>query len=229
LKPIEEFCKRGNNPSKYRSHCNSCRHIEGKAEYERRRDSERERHREYRIKNRESILAKEAELRKTNREQIRATRKRWEANNPDKIKAKNDRFKEKYPHYGRDKNRIKRAKNPELTRKEASDDHFKKMGVDQDWYDRTLAAQGYGCMICGRPDSGVTGKRFFIDHDHKCCGNTRACEKCRRGLLCLQCNVWIAGIEKYPRLAKRALWYLNKFARNIENNYEATQYSLFSE
>lgn len=224
-RPASEFRPRIANGKVLRSQCDPCRRSENNAKYKQKQDYDRRRNKEWREKNRDILLAKESERRRVNKHQINAARKRWDANNPEKSRATRKRFNETHPTYQRDVYIKRKEADPEKLRREASDSHFKKFGVDQEWYDTTLAGQGYACMICGRPDSGVTGRRFAIDHDHSCCGYTKACEKCRRGLLCLTCNTWIAGLEKYPRLAKRALWYLNKFANK---DGDASQYHLFS-
>lgn len=93
------------------------------------------------------------------------TAKKWRENNPDKHKR-----------YGR--NRI-----------------LKLFGVTHSWYDETLALQNGGCAICGSIDPKGSGTHFSIDHNHKCCGRRRACEKCRRGLLCFLCNTQLALVE----------------------------------
>jgi hypothetical protein len=95
---------------------------------------------------------------------------------------------------------------------------LKSRGVDLEWYEKTLAAQGGVCAICGSPDSRYPTGRFSIDHDHNCCKPGRSCDKCRRGLLCVLCNTWIERFEKYPKLARRALAYLNRHKRCREDD-----------
>ena len=38
---------------------------------------------------------------------------------------------------------------------------------------------------------------WHVDHFHGCCGPTRSCVKCRRGLLCNRCNFEMGIIEKH--------------------------------
>jgi hypothetical protein len=69
-------------------------------------------------------------------------------------------------------------------------------------YEEMLAAQGGRCAICrtDRP-GGKHGKRFHIDHDHSCCPKGKSCEKCRRGLLCANCNVGLGAFgDDHERL-----------------------------
>jgi len=50
--------------------------------------------------------------------------------------------------------------------------------------------------------------RVHIDHDHSLgChpGEKRACDRCRRGLLCLRCNTAVGYIEGYAGLARAYL------------------------
>lgn len=73
--------------------------------------------------------------------------------------------------------------------------------------EQKLVAQGSVCLLCSIK---LTIDTLHVDHDHKCCGNSKAtCGKCVRGLLCGQCNtslghyeyfrdtVGIVSIEKY--------------------------------
>jgi hypothetical protein len=84
-------------------------------------------------------------------------------------------------------------------------------GVSIEWYEKTLASQYGVCEICGTSDPGGFGNRFSVDHDHSCCPNGKSCEKCRRSLLCMRCNIWIERLESIPGVAKRAIAYLNKY------------------
>jgi Recombination endonuclease VII len=83
-------------------------------------------------------------------------------------------------------------------------------GVDQEWYDKTLAEQGGGCAICHSTVAGGQG-RFHVDHNHSCHTESKtACDKCRRGLLCSSCNVSLARLESDHDWFPKALEYLKK-------------------
>lgn len=93
---------------------------------------------------------------------------------------------------------------------------LKKYGLTQDEYNTQLARQGGGCLICGNKPYK---KRLAIDHDHACCGPRRSCGKCRRGLLCQNCNLklfsWICkesqfGTNHAIRVLERAIAYLKR-------------------
>lgn len=58
------------------------------------------------------------------------------------------------------------------------------------------------CAICG------TVGRLAVDHDHSCCPGARSCEKCRRGLLCLNCNTALGHFEDNVGLLEVAIAYL---------------------
>lgn len=62
-----------------------------------------------------------------------------------------------------------------------------------------LQAQDYACAMCGAPFGDDVPQ---IDHDHAChAEEKRACEHCRRGLLCLRCNTALGYIERYREMA----------------------------
>lgn len=66
------------------------------------------------------------------------------------------------------------------------------------WYGLTLdeftalrVKQGDRCAACNDPLDFDAPRGFTVDHDHRCCGNSRrkrSCGKCVRGLLCPPCN-----------------------------------------
>lgn len=60
------------------------------------------------------------------------------------------------------------------------------------------------CALCHREDQS----KLAVDHDHACCGKSRACKKCIRGMLCRTCNRMLGHVESKPRLATRFADYL---------------------
>jgi Recombination endonuclease VII len=69
--------------------------------------------------------------------------------------------------------------------------------------------QDHLCALCGKDGTFYQGECLNIDHDHSCCGPTRACKKCIRGLLCSHCNRFlVAYVEQRPLLATRFADYL---------------------
>ncbi len=84
-----------------------------------------------------------------------------------------------------------------------------RYGADQEWYDYTLRTQNGGCAICGIQEPSKGQKHFAVDHNHSCCsGRKRACNKCRRGLLCARCNASLERLESHPDWLQKAVTYL---------------------
>ena len=99
---------------------------------------------------------------------------------------------------------------PEVKAKWRLTHKLKRYGLTQDDFDRMLEEQDYACAMC--PTLFEAGDLVFIDHDHTLgChpGEKSACDRCRRGLLCLRCNVAVGYIEKYGVMARA---YLEKTA-----------------
>jgi len=118
-----------------------------------------------------------------------------------------------------------RDANPEECRRLHIERRFRNYGVTQEWYDKTLAAQGGGCAICGSTDPKNPCNTFAIDHDHSCCPQGYSCGKCIRGLLCFPCNSRLAHLENVA-WKRKAISYLNKHRRD-NSNYDEVQSSLF--
>jgi hypothetical protein len=120
-----------------------------------------------------------------------------------------------------------REANPEEVRRKHIERRFRQYGVTQEWYDKTLAAQGGGCAMCGSKDPKNEWNTFHIDHDHSCCSKScHACDNCRRGLLCGVCNTRLGILEK-KEWVKQAKSYLAKYRRKDEAGN--VQPSLFEE
>ena len=58
------------------------------------------------------------------------------------------------------------------------------------------------CDICGLDNSGSSGRRLAIDHDHKT-GTVR-------GMLCQKCNVGLGNFNDNPELLAKAIRYIKK-------------------
>lgn len=89
-----------------------------------------------------------------------------------------------------------RERDPEATKEKRLRERCNRYNITTDQYREMLAAQNYGCAICGRTEE-QNGRNFAIDHDHRCCpeGN-RSCGECVRGLLCSPCNVAVGYFEQ---------------------------------
>jgi hypothetical protein len=104
--------------------------------------------------------------------------------------------------------------NPEALKQQIIRVGFCKFKVNQRWFDEKLASQNGRCAICGKDKEHERWARFCIDHDHACCGKGKACEKCRRGLLCHACNIKLGMIEDAEWIAQ-AVAYLKKHGKDF--------------
>ena len=78
-----------------------------------------------------------------------------------------------------------------------------KYGIEPEWVDDRLIAQGGTCSICG---GGFGGQNPCVDHDHRCCPGSRSCGKCVRGLLCQRCNRALGVFHSSALLASAAAY-----------------------
>lgn len=62
-------------------------------------------------------------------------------------------------------------------------------------YESLLKSQDGGCGRCGEPPEKVG--TLAVDHDHKVCDHPQgfSCPACRRGLLCIDCNLFVGSRE----------------------------------
>lgn len=104
------------------------------------------------------------------------------------------------------------SQNVEYVREKKQKLHFSNRSASREWYDQKLAEQGGGCGICMSKTPKGAGNRFHIDHNHDCCTSPgRACERCRRGLLCSQCNLALERMESIDDWGMKAIAYLLKY------------------
>ena len=82
----------------------------------------------------------------------------------------------------------------------------RRHGITQDWFDRQLKKQNNRCAIC----RCLFEKTPHIDHDHRCCPPERSCDKCRRGILCEDCNLGLGRFKENIKALKRAIQYLRR-------------------
>jgi len=101
----------------------------------------------------------------------------------------------------------KRAQNrpydPVAARRWKAVSNVTRYGLTPEAFAQKLADQGYACEMCQRPFT--EGQRVCVDHDHNLgChpGEKKACDKCRRGLLCVSCNTALGHIETRYALAR---------------------------
>jgi len=137
---------------------------------------------------------------------------KWNSDNPDRVRACSRQVQKtiRKEHPERFTYRKRKESNPEAHRRRAEYIAFHKFGVNQQWFDNKLAKQSGKCAICGKSKEHPKWKRFSIDHNHECCGGGKACDKCRRGLLCHSCNIRLGFIENREWIEK-AIAYLNSY------------------
>lgn len=93
---------------------------------------------------------------------------------------------------------------PEINRRQ----NLRRKGLTPEQFDTILAAQNYGCAICGAKEPGGNGN-FRVDHDHACCGGSSSCGRCVRGLLCNGCNSALGHMKDNAESLRKAADYLD--------------------
>lgn len=78
-----------------------------------------------------------------------------------------------------------RMQDPEWAQARRERAAIARHGLSLSAIDHLVDMQG-GCAICAASTAGT--KSWHVDHDHACCPTGKACEKCRRGILCHRCN-----------------------------------------
>jgi hypothetical protein len=119
---------------------------------------------------------------RANPEPMKQRAKQWARENPERLRA----TKRRYAASGRKQTVDRRSY---LKR---------KYGVTPEWYDETLAAQGGGCAICGRPPRDDIS--LHVDHDHRT-GELRL-------LLCFLCNNLLGDVDDDADRLRAAAAYL---------------------
>jgi hypothetical protein len=105
-----------------------------------------------------------------------------------------------------ERQRIYRIKRPDVHKRL----HRRKLyGIVDDWYERTLEAQGGVCAICHQPETQrhrVTGEIIALAVDHS--KETGL----KRGILCKACNVSIGAMGHSTDRLRAAIAYLDAHA-----------------
>lgn len=102
----------------------------------------------------------------------------------------------------------RRAANPEKHR-EASrrwvekNPYWVKYRMTQADWDKLFESQKGRCYLCDDVLECDVRRAVHVDHDHSCCGNTRTCGTCVRGLACGDCNEGIGQFHDDPDLIRR--------------------------
>jgi hypothetical protein len=104
-------------------------------------------------------------------------------------------------------------------------------------YARQFAKQKGKCALCGKPPGTGRYGRLHQDHHTDCCPYQytpegkrkmlRSCGRCRRGLLCNNCNTTLAGFED-PKWRRKAIAYLKRWSIGDDaSNFNNEQQNLF--
>lgn len=84
-------------------------------------------------------------------------------------------------------------------------------GITESDYQRMVNDQDGQCAGCGRV-APIAGKDLHIDHDHGCCPKGgRSCDRCRRGLLCAECNMALGLLADDPERLDRLAAYVRRW------------------
>lgn len=170
--------------------CKACFSAACKRRYEANKTAVLDKCREYRLRNRDRIVArvraKYADRTEAQKAEDRAKRLEWRLNNVEKKKADDKAWCEA----NRDRKTL--ADRRGWLRRER--------GITHEQYDALVNAQGGKCAICGGPPRGNSKKYFHVDHDHE----TGAV----RGLLCFPCNASLGMLKDDTDLLRKAIQYL---------------------
>jgi hypothetical protein len=79
--------------------------------------------------------------------------------------------------------------------------------ISQTWFDEQLVKQDNKCLVCHEPFLETP----HIDHDHNCCPKLKSCDKCRRGLLCEDCNLGLGRFKDNISFLNNAIQYLSQY------------------
>jgi hypothetical protein len=82
-------------------------------------------------------------------------------------------------------------------------------GITQEWFDAKMIEQDSKCAICHKPFTDTP----HIDHNHECCPQLKSCDKCRRGLLCEDCNLGLGRFKDDTTVLANAIQYVNSYKK----------------
>jgi hypothetical protein len=105
--------------------------------------------------------------------------------------------------------KVWRAEHPEKQREYGRKYHPQSYGWTADQYEVEVQKRDGLCDVCRRPQQGDC--RLAIDHNHTCCPEKSACDKCRRGLLCTNCNTLLGSAHDSVEILESAISYLKQY------------------
>jgi hypothetical protein len=132
---------------------------------------------------------------------VNAAQKVWRDTHPEKGREYNRRWTERNPNFKKkEKFFTYEYQREAYLRLGRSRVLMQKYGITADEFDSMLAAQGGGCAICARKDSGAPDRVMSVDHCHES-GKIR-------GILCHYCNVGLGNFQDDPDRIMTAVAYL---------------------
>lgn len=174
--------------------------------------------RNYRARHRER-LREEGRLRYQKNAEVWNEKKRAaRAANPDAIRAKErviarQRYSAMTTEQRREKNQKSWAKNRESILAKRRETRY---GLSSEEYERMLAMQDGRCRICGVEQEKANGSVLVVDHCHAT-GKVRS-------LLCRECNLNLAFVEKRGHLFGRMVEYVEEHnSKNSDDKLRAAQ------
>jgi hypothetical protein len=75
------------------------------------------------------------------------------------------------------------------------------------------------CPVCNELLDDEKGN-WCIDHDHNCCKPLTSCSKCRRDILCRNCNVMLGLAKDNEQILENAVKYIRKHKEKIDGNLQ---------
>jgi hypothetical protein len=166
-----------------------------RAEYKRRhyeanREKYLDRARQHYEANREQKIEYAREYRDANRERDR-----------EKKRDRDRRYRQANPEKAREHDRRQREANPAAARERGRRyDADARYGMRPGGRAQMYSDQNGRCYLCSDPLK--TGRWSHVDHDHNCCPRG-ACDYCRRGLACHNCNLLIGLAHDSPGRLRR--------------------------
>ena len=88
--------------------------------------------------------------------------------------------------------------------------------ITQDWFEAKLLEQDNKCAVCLKEFTDTP----HIDHNHDCCPPLKSCDKCRRDLLCEDCNLGLGRFKDDIEVLERAIQYVKRHKESNNARHE---------
>jgi len=131
------------------------------------------------------------------------SRKRINSEAPLTPSQKNKRYYEKHKESELQRNRVYHQDNKSKVNLRHRNTRHR---ITQEWFDAKIEEQNNHCAVCQKEFQGTP----HIDHNHQCCPKLRSCDKCRRDLLCEDCNLGLGRFFDSVTLMQNAIQYIER-------------------